>query len=1104
MDLPESVRSLLGSSSGSTDPEERATRLDGGQVVVEGQEQIAIDLPDDTDVDASQIEAALNGNASSIDVRGQAGGDTTVTPVASGTDIHITDSAFDLSNWEYKAYLDDQIVNLMENRVDYNQQTGQWILANDDLIPGILIRLKSLMLGQNGLDVKPSDPDSDADQRLADHLERVYGGDADLDTHVDPGKVMDRILEQNVMNAVFVGRSTDLQHLDVADLSYVKDGETGDEIYIQDATSYTTFDIDEETGEPSVELEHKEDSTALEIGTEVVDVRLYRTPPLQAVADDVVNKMQLKRLQGRKAELASIGGVIIKVNPPAWLDEEDYGNYVRSEDDDFGDDSGRMLELVMAQQIDAALETLEDYQTATVMSIPENWETETIELPEMDESMSSMIRDYNEAISRRLLLPLDLIELKEGPELSRNTMMQMFLDMVAGWQGQVTDTFDQFGAIQADIHGISGEVEHELPAIEAQDEAEIIQLMNFAGLLGLSEAESRELANVLEGVDLETDQTQNMPPEGGPEDPEEREASMQDMMEMRPDQGPEAGDGGDEPQGSAEASGISRREVLASLDSDGDVDLDGQRIEEAAADLSDQGAIRAGQDGDPICWVCGEGAELVNETPPHEFTCDYHGLSPNHVPIGQADIEAAGSFSEGQEVDTPSGMGVVVEVRTEEFDGPDGTEEATSNNPAYVVGVEDGVRVYREDELGSGQIDADVDNPEGELGSDGDEAASALIEAARGDGRFSYPESWEESDTPARLILLKAWAGMNGQFDCGGDCCKGEMLSSGMSEQAANRFCASMKDRVLGGWEGWRKGSASNPIRAAEQIELPTIPEAPNERLKNLWRELVFRGVSSSETLLEIQADWNPAAHPRGPDGRFVERPFEIPDEITGMDTADIVREVAQDDPDFTEKAQGLQIDMEDDLMEVAREAIEKPEAGGDEDGGTTPSTDMDLEQFDESQSESIQSTFQELEERGLLENVDRFTGSVGQDPGDSSAATYDPGPGVMWLDQRYTDENTTAMRSSGQWVSGDLATLIRHETIHAEHYRQAGTGRAERLAASELTGGEQELMEEQVSRYAASNPLEAVAEIGAMKLRGDEIPEDVEQVYQKYDGPEL
>lgn len=1070
MDLPDALRNLLAGRSDpqpDVNPEEQATRLDGGQ--------IAIDVPEGSDVDADRIEAALNGQAGSVNVRGQAGGSSNTVPVASGSDIHITDSAFDLSDWEYKAFLDDQITNLIENRVDYNTETGKWILSNDDLIPGILIRLKSLMLGKDGLEVSPTDPDSDADQRLVDHMESIYGGDADVETQVDPSKVLDRILEQNLINAVYVGRSTDLQHLNVDDLSYVKDGESGDEIYIQNQTSYTTFELDED-GDPEVNIEHTEDQNALEIGKEVLDVRMYRTPPLQAVADDVVNKMQMKRLQGRKAEIASIGGIIIKVNPPAWLSEEDYDQYVDSSDDQFGDESGRLLELVMAQQIEAALETLEDYQTATVMSIPENWETTTIELPEMDESMSSMIRDYNEAISRRLLLPLDLIELKEGPELSRNSMMQMFLDQISGWQGQVTDLFDEFAQVQAEIHSLNGDVEHHLPPIAAEDEQEIIQLFNFAGLLGLSEAESRELANTLEGVDLETDQVQDMPPEGGPEDPEEREASMQEMLDAGPDQGPDGGSGGDEPPDEGpedgtetEASGISRQDVLASLGVDDDLDrdieaaeypmdpdswppraaqaawrnvgesmdtcmahmvteagwddrkaegfcgslrdslhqqnplsqfrteaagsdayLDRQRIEEVAADLSDQGAIRAGQDGDPICWVCGGDAELVNETPPHEFTCDYHGLSPNHVPISQADIEAAesdvdlkptqemageaetairliedegsdamndtgrsrmrqladreeltandvvgssssvanwwarhmehtvtrsggefsltepdgdpaddhsyvagkgwggvpgmkwafrkasqitgdtewrekvkatrieaadsealpdgepklpttcricdentrmkgnfrcpdchpdttpeaydgelaaaGSFSEGDEVETPSGMGVVVEVRTEEFEGPDGTEEATSNNPAYVVGVEDGVQVYREDELGSGQIDAGVDNPEGGLGGDGDEAASALIEAARGDGRFSYPESWEESETPARLILLKAWAGMNGQFDCGGDCCKGEMLSSGMSEQAANRFCASMKDRVLGGWEGWRGG----------------------------------------------------------------------------------------------------------------------------------------------------------------------------------------------------------------------------------------------------------------------------------------------------------
>jgi len=859
MDLPDSVRGLLGSSSepdagSAADPdiEERAAQVDGGQqIVAEGAEQIAIEVPEDSDVDTEQIEAALSGQrAGSVNVQGAAGGETTVTPVASGSDIHITDSAFDLSNWEYKAFLDDQITNLMDNRVDYNTETGKWILANDDLIPGILIRLKSLMLGKDGLEPKPADPDSEADQKLSDHLERIYSGNSDVESHVKPPKVVERILEQNVINAVFVGRSTDLQHLDVDDLSYVKDGETGEEIYIQHPTSYTTFDLDD-GGDPEIEVDHTEDQKALEIGKEVLDVRMYRTPPLQAIADDVVNKMQMKRLQGRKAEIASIGGIIIKVNPPAWLSEEDYDQYVDESDDEFGDESGRLLELVMAQQIDAALSTLEDYQTATVMSIPENWETNTIDLPEMDESMSSMIRDYNEAISRRLLLPLDLIELKEGPELSRNSMMQMFLDQISGWQGQVTDLFDDFAQVQADIHGLSGEVNHQLPSIAAQDESEILKLFNFAGLLGMSEAEGRELANTLEGVDLDTDPTQGMPQEGGPEDPEDREQQMQEFLDQQQNgqnQGPAPGDEGDEPQGDGPEDGMQAR---------------------FAAALSDDGAIQAGQDGDPICWVCGDEASLVNETPPHEFACNYHGISPNHVQIGQADIEAAEadsgeeiklpvvcrmcdettriqgsfycpgchpeieedefdgelaaaeSFSEGQEVETPSGMGVVVEVRTEDFEGPGGdTVEASEDDPAYIVGVESGVEVYRGSDLSDGEIDADVGSPEGDLG---DEAEAMLaagwvpVDAARGDGRFSYPDSWEESDTPARLILMKAWAGMNGQFDCpSGNCCHGTMVKNGMSDGAANRFCASMKDRVLGGWEGWRKGAASEaPVEAS-------------------------------------------------------------------------------------------------------------------------------------------------------------------------------------------------------------------------------------------------------------------------------------------------
>jgi hypothetical protein len=162
----------------------------------------------------------------------------------------------------------------------------------------------------------------------------------------------------------------------------------------------------------------------------------------------------------------------------------------------------------------------------------------------------------------------------------------------------------------------------------------------------------------------------------------------------------------------------------------------------------------------------------------------------------------ATEFSEGDPVDTPDGVGVVVEVRDEDFDGPDGAVEASSDSPAYVVGLESaqkGVAVFRADDL------SDADLPETDVDPVETVAEEEMSDNLRAND-FTYPRSWRKSEKPNRLILLDMWASMGGQFDCGGACCKGEMISSGMSNRAANQFCASAKDKVLGGWEGWRGG----------------------------------------------------------------------------------------------------------------------------------------------------------------------------------------------------------------------------------------------------------------------------------------------------------
>lgn len=159
-------------------------------------------------------------------------------------------------------------------------------------------------------------------------------------------------------------------------------------------------------------------------------------------------------------------------------------------------------------------------------------------------------------------------------------------------------------------------------------------------------------------------------------------------------------------------------------------------------------------------------------------------------------------YSEGDVVDTPDGLGVVSEIRTEEFEGPDGDVEASEDSPAYVVALESEdktVGVYTASDLEESEFpEMDVENPEEDIA---EQSANCL--SANQEGFFEWPESWVESETPARLIALRAWANMGGRHGGGspGGCTstmRGEIASP-------DRFCADLKDRILG-WEGWRSG----------------------------------------------------------------------------------------------------------------------------------------------------------------------------------------------------------------------------------------------------------------------------------------------------------
>lgn len=163
-------------------------------------------------------------------------------------------------------------------------------------------------------------------------------------------------------------------------------------------------------------------------------------------------------------------------------------------------------------------------------------------------------------------------------------------------------------------------------------------------------------------------------------------------------------------------------------------------------------------------------------------------------------IDTLQAFDDAEVVDTPDGIGVIDDIITE---GMVDDMEASDDDPIYAVVVEDedvGVGFYREGDLSSASTDdlPGPENPEEEVAEDDETDTNA---DTLQDGFFEWPQSWQDSTTPARVIALKAWAGMGGSFDGCTREMRGELTGS------PNRFCADFKDRLLG-TEEWRGGWA--------------------------------------------------------------------------------------------------------------------------------------------------------------------------------------------------------------------------------------------------------------------------------------------------------
>ena len=140
----------------------------------------------------------------------------------------------------------------------------------------------------------------------------------------------------------------------------------------------------------------------------------------------------------------------------------------------------------------------------------------------------------------------------------------------------------------------------------------------------------------------------------------------------------------------------------------------------------------------------------------------------------------ANELGEGDIVELPDGsVGGIILEGGEDVQIDDKPVEEGEVVVAY--GARQGYEIISLDELSEGEIDTPGDvNPE-DL-----EEVSANSLSANDVGFDSWPDSWRESDIPARLIALDAWSSMGGTWrGC-------------FAEIGSKRICSAFKDEMLG------------------------------------------------------------------------------------------------------------------------------------------------------------------------------------------------------------------------------------------------------------------------------------------------------------------
>lgn len=162
-------------------------------------------------------------------------------------------------------------------------------------------------------------------------------------------------------------------------------------------------------------------------------------------------------------------------------------------------------------------------------------------------------------------------------------------------------------------------------------------------------------------------------------------------------------------------------------------------------------------------------------------------------------------------------------------------------------------------------------------------------------------------------------------------------------------------------------------------------------------------------------------------------------------------------------------------------------------------------------QIQQIERGFGRVAELGVDERISGIGVFEPEEEGEEmTLGRYEPETGEVLINPEQMDQETLDGVSESFAVGESVEDMIVHEAMHAAHVdalEEEGWSIEEieeELLRGELSESERQIMEEQVSDYAAANPLEVVAEVGTKITLGEEVSDEVLQIYERYGGPEL